>query len=202
MLTLDGTASARASASVAGLHLLVDLAFSSGTLYFTTHAIPIAHGGNTYTALGDLVSIGGMGESEDQGAEKLNMAFSIVNTAMLAALIGPATVYRNLPARVYGQLISDTCQPAGAAVLRWAGYMDRVTVDREPFKLESGAMSSGKINLECIRAGQARMRNAGGLRRTHAQQMQRTANADTAFRYTQQLIETPSLWLSKRFQEI
>jgi hypothetical protein len=201
MLTLDGTALARAAAGVAGIHYLVDLEFSTGTIYFTTHAIAISSGGHSYTALGDLVQVSAINESESQGADKVVLSFSIVNTAMLASLIGPATVYRNLRCRIYAQLIDDTYQPAGAAVLRWAGYMDRVTVERTPAPVEGGD-ATGKINLECIRAGQARMRNASGLRRTHAQQMQRTANADTGLRYTQALIETPSLWLSKRFQTV
>jgi len=201
MLTLDGTATARAAAAVAGIHYLVDIAFSSGTLYFTTHALPISHGGQTYTALGDLLEISGVQESEDQGADKLEMSFTIVNAAMLAALIGPATVYRNKRVRLFGQLISDTYQPAGAAVLRWAGFTDVPRVERESPPIDGG-FAGGKIILPCWRAGVARMRNANSLRRTHAQQLQRTAGADTGLRYTQQLIEQPQLWLSTRFQQV
>jgi hypothetical protein len=199
VLTLDATATARAAASVAGIHYLVDLEFLSGTLRYTTNSVAISHGGNTYTALGDLVEISAINESEDQAADKIVMSLSIVNTALLAAVIGVATEYRNRRARIWCQLIDDTYQPAGAAVLRWAGYMDRVTIERTPAPPEGGT-STGKINLECVRAGQARMRNASGLRRTHAQQMQRTSNADTGLRYTQALLEQPSLWLSKAFQ--
>lgn len=201
MLTLDGTASARAAASVAGIHYLVDLDFSTGIQYFTTHAMSIVSGGHTYTAFGDLVEIAGLQESEDQGADKLEMSFTVVNTAMLAALIGPATVYRNRAARLWVQLIDDTYQPAGAAVLRWAGYMDVPRVERESAPIEGG-FAGGKIVLPCWRAGIARLRTANGLRRTHAQQLQRTSGADTGLRYTQQLIEQPALWLSKRFQQV
>jgi len=201
MLTLDATALARAAAAEAGIQLLIELQFSSGTQYITTWAMNIVSGGNTYLGLGDLVSVSQLGESADQGADKLVLGASIVNTAMLAALIGPATVYRNRRAKISAQFIDNTFQPAGAAVLRWTGFMDRVTVERKPANPEGGG-ATGKINLECWRAGQSRMRNAGGLRRTHAQQMQRTANADTGLRYTQQLIEQPSLWLSKRFQQV
>jgi hypothetical protein len=201
MLTLDGTASARASAAVAGRHYLVDLDFSSGMLRYTTHALPIVHAGNTYTALGDLVEISALNESEDQNRDRIEMSFSIVNTAILAAMIGPASVYRNRRVTIYGQLIDDTYQAAGAAVMRWRGYMDVPRVERTPSPPEGGA-SLGKIILPCWRAGQARMRTAQGLRRTHAQQLQRTAGADTGLRYTQQLIEQPSQWLSKRFQQV
>lgn len=201
MLTLDATALARASASEAGIHWLVDLDFSTGLVYFTTWAFNISFGGNTYLGLGDLVSIAQMSESENQSADKLVIGASIVNTSMLAALIGPATVYRNRRVRIRAQFIDTTFQPDGAAVLRWSGYMDKVTVERKPANPEGGG-ATGKINLECWRAGQSRMRNASSLRRTHAQQMQRTANADTGLRYTQQLIEQPAMWVSTRFQQV
>lgn len=201
MLTLDATATARAAAPVAGRHYLVDLDFSTGMVYLTTHALPIVSGGNTYTALGDLVEIGQLSESEDQQRDKLELSLSVVNTAMLAAMIGPATVYRNRPVRIWCQLIDDAFQPAGAAVLRFQGYMDVPRVERTPARPEGGN-ATGKIVLPCWRAGQARLRTASGLRRTHAQQMQRTSNADTGLRYTQSLIEVPSQWLSKRFQQV
>lgn len=201
MLTLDATAQTQSQAGVAGLQYLVELFFSSGTLRYTTWSSPVAFSGNTYTGLGDLVSVSDIKESLDQGADKLELGFSIVNTAILALMIGPATVYRNLRVNVYGQFMGGTFQPAGAAKLRFSGYMDAPRVERESPGEDNGYML-GRIILPCWRAGQARMRNASGLRRTHAQQMQRTANADTGLRYTQQLIEQPSLWLSRRFQQV
>lgn len=201
MLTLDATASARSQAAVAGLQYLVDLDFSTGMIRYTTNSVSISFGGNTYLGLGDLVSVGDLNESADQGAEKLELGFTLVNNALLAALIGPATVYRNRRVNIYAQLIDDTFQPAGAAKLRFSGYMDAPRVERKPPPPEGG-FDNGTIILPLWRAGQSRMRNASGLRRTHAQQMQRTANADTGLRYTQQLIEQPALWLSKRFQQV
>lgn len=201
MLTLDATAQTQSQAGVAALHYLVELFFSSGTLRYTTWSSPVDFSGNTYTGLGDLVSVSDIKESLDQGADKLELGFSIVNTAILALMIGPATVYRNRRVNVYGQFMGGTFQPAGAAKLRFSGYMDAPRVERESPGEDNGYML-GRIILPCWRAGQARMRNASGLRRTHAQQMQRTANADTGLRYTQQLIEQPSLWLSRRFQQV
>lgn len=201
MLTLDATAQTQSQAGVAGLHYLVELDFSSGILRYTTYSTALVHSGNTYTGLGDLVTVGDIKESLDQGADKLELGFTIVNTAILALMIGPATVYRNRRVNVYGQFIGETFREAGAAKLRFSGYMDAPRVERES-PSESTGYASGRIVLPCWRAGQARMRNASGLRRTHAQQMQRTANADTGLRYTQGLIEQPSLWLSKRFQQV
>jgi hypothetical protein len=201
MLTLDATASARSQAATAGIQMLVDLDFDSGILYYTTHAVSISWNGQTYLGLGDLVGVGDITESADQGADKLELSFSIVNASILAAMIGPATEYRNRRCNVWAQFIDDTFIAAGDAKLRFSGYMDSPRVERDQPNVDGGFVG-GKIILPVWRAGQSRMRNASGLRRTHAQQMQKTANADTGLRYTQQLLEQPQLWLSKQFQRV
>jgi len=199
-LTLDGTATARAAAGVAGLHWLVELDFQPGTLYLTTWPQTLTIGGNDYVGLGNLLEISAVGESEDAAADRLTLALSVVNTAMLAAVMGPVTSYRNRAARLYGQFMDDTYQPAGARVQRWAGYMDKVEIPRTP-SAPDGGPSSGRIKLQCVRAGQARFRNATGLRLTDAQQRQRFAG-DLGLEYVAGLVEVPSLWLSKRFQAV
>jgi hypothetical protein len=198
-LTLDGTASARITASVRGVAWLVDLDFASGTLYYTTAPVSITANGHTYQGYGDLVDVSALAESEDTNAEKLTLGIALVNTAMLAATIGNIDNYRGKRARLWLQLFDDTFKPAGAPIQRWAGFMDRVVVERKPAP-PTGGPSGGRIKLECSRAGMARARNASGLRLTHAQQQQRFPG-DNGLEYMQTLIETPSLWLSKRFQQ-
>jgi hypothetical protein len=198
-LALDGTASARASASVAGATWLIEIDFSSGLQRYTTWPDTIISGGNTWLGLGQLAEVGLFSESENASAEKLTLSASVVSTAMLAACIGPASVYRGRAVRLYLQLISDTFQPAGAAVARWAGYMNQIRIERSGPGIGGGA-NVGKISIDCTRAGMARARNAEGLRRTHAQQQSRYPG-DLGLEYTQSLIETPALWLSKRFQQ-
>jgi hypothetical protein len=78
--------------------------------------------------------------------------------------------------------------------------MDRVTVERKPPDALAGGGSAGRLNLECSRAGMARARNLHGLRLTDAQQ-QHLYSGDLGLQYVQTLIEKPSLWLSKRFQQ-
>lgn len=197
MLTLDGTATSASTAGVRGIALLVDLAFSGGTQYFTTWGVNIVSGGNTYQAFGSMVDVQGLGESEDSGAERITMEFTIVNTAVLAQAIGDATVYRGRDVTIRGQFMNDTYQPAGAAVVRWKGKMSKHSIQRRPSKSGPG---TGRIKLECVRAG-ARFRNAEGLRLTHAQQQKRFAG-DVGLEYVAELVEKPTLWLSKRFQEV
>jgi hypothetical protein len=198
-LTLDGTATAAAAAGARGVAWLVDLEFVSGTLTYTTAPLSITVGGVVYQGYGDLVSVSTVGESEDSNADKLTLGVALVNTAMLAATLGDVDGYRGRRARLWLQLYDETFTPAGAPVQRWAGFMDRVTVDRSPAPA-TGGPSGGRINIECSRAGMARARNASGLRLTHAQQQARFAG-DLGLEYLQTLIEQPSLWLSKRFQQ-
>jgi hypothetical protein len=179
-LTLDGTAAARITASERGVAWLVSLEFTSGTVYFTTAPVEISSGGQTYLALGSLVDVANVQES----------------AAMLAAALVDPAIYRGKAANLSLQLFDTGFQPAGAAVLRWRGYMDRMQISRT-----TGDKVRGTIEVQCSRAGMARARRAEGLRLTDAQQQSRYPG-DTGLRYVRTLLETPSLWLSKRFQEI
>lgn len=199
-LTLDGTASAQAAATVAGFAWLVELDFASGLQRVTTWPQQLVSGGNTYTGLGDLLDVSAISESEDPAADRLVLSLSAANSAMLAAAIGPVTEYRGRAVRVYAQFLGEALQPAGAAVLRFAGYMDKMQIPRTASPV-GGGESSGRIEMRCVRAGQARFRNATGLRLTDAQQKQRYPG-DRGGEYVATLIEKPAVWLSTRFQQV
>lgn len=199
-LPADGTASARLGAPVRGAAWLGELAFTSGTAYFTTAPVSVAWAGNTYLALGTFADVGNLQESADSAAERLSLSLSVVNNAMLALAMGDAATYRGRRARLYLQLFDEQFQPAGAPLLRWQGYMDKLQIERAAGD-DSGSGAGGRITMQCTRAGMARARRAEGLRHTDAQQQSRYPG-DTGLRYVRTLIERPSLWLSKRFQEI
>ena len=82
---------------------------------------------------------------------------------------------------------------------RWSGVMNKIGIRREPAG-EEGRAAQANIELLCMRRGMDRARHNQGLRLVDAQQQQRFAG-DTGLRYVRTLIEKPSLWLSKRFQE-
>ena len=198
-LARDGTAAARIAVGVRGVAWLVALDFGTGTLRYTTAPLPIVVGADTYAALGALAQVSSVSESENATAEQLTLGFT-VSTSLLAATLGNVENYRGQRARLWLQLFDDAFQPAGAPVLRWSGVMDRVSVSRTRSDT-TGGPSSGRIELQCSRSGMARSRNPEGLRLSHAQQQQRYPG-DKGLQYVQTLIEQPSLWLSKRFQEI
>jgi len=200
VLATDASATAQLAASVRGVAWLAEMDFVSGTVRFTTAPQSLTIDGLLYTALGTLVEVSNLQESADTAAERLTIALTIVSASMLAAAIGDPATYRGRQARLYLQLFDETFQPVGAKVQRWQGYMDKTTITRRPAE-EGGGEGIGRVEMICSRAGMARARNAEGLRLTDAQQQTRYPG-DTGLRYVRTLVEQPSLWLSKKFQEI
>ena len=198
MIGLDGGQQTVINSRVRGMTLLLDLEFSTGTQYLTTYGVNIPANGHDYVALGNLVSVSPFRESASLSLDKMTLRLSLVNTAMLAYVIGPASVYRNRKVRIYVQLIDDKWVPVQAPKLRWSGVMDKLSITRNPSK---DGLGSGSIDLECQRAGLVRFRNSTGLRMTHYQQ-QLDYPGDLGLEYTQQLVETPPVWLSAKFQEL
>lgn len=201
MITMPGTTHA---ASALGVHWLVMLDFSPTPAYLTTAAVNVTVGEGeeaiVYTGVGAQLAVSSVSESEDAGAERITLSVPVVDATMLAAVLGPASTYRGRRVRLSLQLFDENLAPVGAPVPRWAGYMEPVRVSRKAGTPEEGAAGSGRIEMPCQRAGMARARNYQGLRHTHAQQLLRYPG-DMGLQYMQALIESPALWLSKRFQE-
>jgi hypothetical protein len=196
---MDSAASAQIVSPARGLHWLIELDFTTGTLYITTAPISQTIDGNTYIGMGGGVTVGDVGESEDASAAKLPLSFPVVNQAMLAACTGSVEIYRGRRVRLYAQVFDEAFRRVGAKVARWSGYMDKVQVPRK--RTQGGGVTGGRIELVCSRAGMARARNVQGLRLSDAQQKQRFPG-DKGFEYIQTLIEQPTQWLSKRFQAV
>lgn len=200
-VTLDSAASTQAQRAVSALQWLIEADFTVGTQYWTTWPIdtPLING-HVYKGSGDVLSVSLIGESEDSSAERVTIACNVVNSALLAAVMADPAGYRDKPIRLYGQYFGEDYQPRGARIHRWTGRMDKVAVPRERSPVSGGA-SSGRIELQCTRAGMARARNYQGLRLTSAQHKTRFAD-DLGLDRMQSLIETPVPWLSVAFQRI
>ena len=200
-LALDATQSARIASPARGAAYLVEMDFDGGTQRFTTAPVSLTINGYTYVGLHHVSSISTISESESNSAEKVTIAFSIVDQSMLALSLSGVENYRGRAVRIYLQLLTPQFQPEGAPLRRWTGYMDRVAVTRERPKTDGGGPGSGKIEMACSRAGMARSRNYQGRRLTNTQQ-QMLYPGDRGLEFLNSLVETPSLWLSKAFQKI
>ena len=110
-IALDSTAAARIANGAAGgsygVAWLVDMEFSTGTIYFTNAPLQVNAAGNSYLALGSFVDVGNLQESADTAADRLSIALSVASSAMLAAAMGDPATYRGRAARLYLQRIEQ-----------------------------------------------------------------------------------------------
>lgn len=195
MISMGGT---QHQQPVTGVAWLAELQFSSGTLRLTTAPVNIVLGGHTWQGIGQLGDVSPVAESADTDGEQITLTLSVVNSAMLAAALGDPADYRGRAVRLHLALLNEQFVPQGTPIARWAGVMNKISIRRESGSDEDAAL--GSIELLCMRRGMDRARNDEGLRLTHQQQLDRFPG-DTGLRYVRTLIEQPSLWLSKRFQE-
>jgi hypothetical protein len=201
MLTLDSGSNTQIASDARGIPLLIELDFTTGTLYYTTWGDNITTAGHTYIGIGDLVGIQGLSESDDFAARSLTFVLSGANSAIIAAATGASNTYRRKRARIYAIVTNGTYQAAGARVQRWEGYMDQVSIERSDPATVTDDMGSAKVMLKCTRAGVPMSRRSVGLRSTHQQQIS-VYPTDRGLEYQQGLVEVPVMWLSKRFQQI
>lgn len=205
---VDSNARAAMQSKVRGVAYLIEMQFLNSTLtapefvYVSTWPQNQVIDGINWIGVGNLVQVSAISESEDPTTEKLTVSVTIVNNAMKALAMGQVERYRNKRIRVYLQMFNDVYRPVGAKILRWQGFMDRVKIPRQRQGSDrTGVTSRGRIEMECSRAGLARSRNAEGLRMTASQQ-KAVYPGDLGLDYINELIENPTLWLSKRFQQI
>ena len=199
MITLSSEQLAAVSGTVRGAVMLLEMQFASGTQYKTTHTSPIVFGGNTYTALGQVLAVSPLDETGTVKTDRLKLRASIVDTAILAFLIGPASEYRNRRIKIYVQLLGTEWQPVADPIQRWSGFMDKISVVRNTAGATGDTRASGYIEMTCVRAGLQRFRAEDGLRMTHAQQ-QLEYPGDMGFEYIELLVNSPIIWLSQDFQ--
>lgn len=198
---LDATASAQAVKAVSAFQWLIEADFTVGTQYWTTWPVdtpPID--GHVYIGRGDVLTVSVLEESENVSAQRMTISLNVVNASVLAAAMADPAGYRDRPIRLYGQFFGEDYQPRGGKIHAWTGRMDKVAIPRQRSPLTGGS-SSGRIELQCTRAGMARSRKYQGLRLTSAQHKTRFPD-DLGLDRMQSLIEQPVPWLSVAFQRV
>jgi len=191
--TNSGFDTAAASPAV-GVMELIELDFTSGTLYLTTWPTNVTVGAQTYTGIGAVGAVGEMKESEDGQTQKLQLSLSQVNSSYLSLALGNTSVYQGRGARVKLALTDTNMVIAGAPVMRFSGFMDKISIKRS-------GKNVGQIVLECATGGYDVRKTPSGLRMNDIQHQSRYP-AELGFQYVQTLISNPQLWLSKRFQTV
>ena len=176
-----------------GVIELVELDFAGGTLYLTTWPVDLTIGSTVYKGVGSVGSIGQMKESEDGQTQTLPIVLSQVNAANLSLGLGNVSGYQGRGARVYLVVTDGNLVLQGSPVLRFSGFMDKVSIKRDN--------DVGTITLECSTGGYDVRKNPAGLRMNDIQHQARVTG-ELGFAYVQNLISNPQIWLSRAFQMV
>lgn len=174
---------------------LVDLHFSDGIVYLSTLPVPRTIAGHDYIGVG-VLRVDTISTSEDGRPDKVKFSIPLTDETLLGYLLGSVQGYRGREIWVWKQILTADFAPVGDRALEWRGYMDPVGIRRQ----RAEGSITGSIELPCHRVGMAQARRAEGLRITHAQQQARYPG-DKGCEYIATLLEEPTTWLSKKFQE-
>lgn len=120
--------------------MLAELEFRSGTVRVTDLPHNVVVGGETWTGLGQLVSIKEVTESGMLEANGLELVLSGVQSQVVT--IAMEEHVQGLPARVYLAIFDADGQAIGPPVEEWAGRIDQLKID------DSGESSTVSITVE------------------------------------------------------
>jgi len=171
---------------------LVELKLRSGTARFTNWPLSLQVMGETWQGVGNLGSIGELHESEDGAAEKLTLTLSPVDIGTRALALGDPSEYQDRGVRVWIALLdAATLQISGEPVLRFAGVMDQMKIERD------GA--TAKIAMDCRTASYDVRSNPASLRTNDAQHQVKHPG-ERGFEYLNSMIGSPTVWVNKYLQ--
>lgn len=199
-VAVDASFAALAGAAAYGELALVELRPTTGVLRLTTWPMDVEVMGYTWKGLGNLGQVGEIHESDDGGAEKLQLSLSPVPLDMRAFALSDPHEYRDRPVRVWIAMVdAHTLQINGAPVLRFAGVMDQMRIDRQDAGDGSSGGSSGVIGMTCRTLSYDVRSNPSSLRMNHTQHVRRFPG-ERGFEYLQGLIGNPTVYASRAYQ--
>lgn len=178
----------------AGVLLLLQLDFRSGTQRLTNWSHSLDYFGHTWTGLGAVIGVNAVTQSEDLQYPAVDVQLNVADASMLALALGGVSEYRGQPITVWQGLLDDELKPAGDPEVIWAGQMDQVRFQTGTGEGDSG----GAAVMRCEMPGRD-SRAPQTLRLTHAQQQLRYPG-DTGLSRIERMVGQPQVWLSKRFQ--
>lgn len=178
----------------AGVLLLLQMDFRSGTQRLTNWSHSLDYFGHTWRGLGPIVGVSVFTQTEELQYPSVDVQLNVADPSMLALALGGASEYRGQPITIWQGLLDDELQPAGEPEVIWAGLMDQVR-----FKTGTGEEDDGAAAvMRCEMPGRD-TRGPQTLRLTHAQQQARYPG-DTFYSRIERMVGQPQVWLSKRFQ--
>lgn len=158
--------------------------FTSGTVYMTDAARPIIWGGNTYTALGQLLDFDGLEESAEYRIPEIKVSLSGVDQAAISIVLGENILDRRL--RIWKAFLSDAVTVVVDPFSIFDGYMQGWEIDEDP--------ASGKsvVVVNATDLGGGAFERRAGRHTNHAEQQLFFAG-DMIFEFVSQT-DQPMMW--------
>ncbi len=132
---------ADASAVSAEFVHLISLDFSSGTVYLSTGTVNLLWNGHTWSAVGGLLELGAVEESQDLQAQGADLKLSGVDQTVLSELLNAN--YRGYDATIYrARLNQTTGQIIGTPLLLFMGkQLNPYTVEEQRDSRNGGTVT-------------------------------------------------------------
>lgn len=165
--------------------------FAGGTSRLSTANFPITWGGFTWSGVGAIGTIGTVEESDGLEARPLSFKINSAQPTWLALAMGDVEEYRGRRAKMYMCPLTEGFQLIDTPELCWSGTMDTVMIGMEG--------ESGSITLRCETSAYGLKRKPA--RRLNAAQHKKEYPTDSGLDYLVDLIATPQVWLTTRFQK-
>lgn len=190
MTTLDSSQQSELEKPVTRVVYFVELQFTSATQYVCTADRTITWNGHDWLGFGTVGSISAVEESEGVESKAMTFTLNIAQSAILALAVGNVEEYRGKPAKMYFCPLNESFQLVGTPQLCWRGIMDLMAVAVEG--------EEGRVTLKCETSAYG-LKRQPALRLNAAQHKRKYPN-DTGFDYLNDLIASPTVWLSRAFQ--
>lgn len=181
-----------ASGGIYGLIVFIEAQFKVGVQRWTNFPLSIEALGQTWTGMGDLGEVGGIHESEDGQAEKMQAKLSVVKDENLVLGMGDPSSYQDRDIRLWFGVVDASTMELATPVLRFAGVMNTIELERADQSTDNQA----KLVLNSTTDAYAARTNPAGLRMNN-EQHQAAHPGERGFEMVAGLIGTPVDWLTK-----
>lgn len=128
--------------------LLFKLAFSGGSLYFTSGGTAITWNGNTYQPLGGGLSYEGLAESGDLSSSGLTIVAGGVDQTLIAAVLTEGFIGQQVVVW-RADLDPTTYQPIATPIQLFAGYMNGGWQVEEDYPQPNQGAGTCTIRITC-----------------------------------------------------
>lgn len=189
-MTLDVNQQAELEKAVTRTVYFAEFAFRSSTQYLSSANQTLTWGGHDWLGFGTIGGVSPIEESEGVESHALTFTLNVAQLSILALAVGEVEEYRGRVAKLYFCPLNESFQLVGTPQLCWRGIMDLMAVAVEG--------EEGKVTLKCETSAYG-LKRQPALRLNAAQHKKRHPN-DTGLDYLTDLIASPTVWLSQKFQ--